>query len=476
MLRIRDAEEQIRAQDQSKRHLQLVKDFQEFFPDAVEVSIARAPGRINIIGEHIDYSGFSVLPIAIDRDILVAFSPREDRKICLANVQPRYPASEFEISSEISPSSQGHWSNYIKAAAAGLIGDGIIDPDSMPGMNMLFSGSIPPAVGLSSSSAVVVASAIAILSMAGVEMEKNALADLLSKAERYVGTQGGGMDQAISLLAEGGYALKIDFFPLRAEPIKVAADFCFIAASTMIHAGKSDNARRLYNTRAAESRLAAKMLAHACSKELGRKISARIPSDITPKKTGLSWDEILKIGTSTITDRSLSLEQIAAFIESTADSLRGDCLSRKAGGFVEEPREGFQIYRRLVHIIGEIRRVVRAVDGFQKGDIATVGRLLNESHESLRRNYEVSCPELDLMVQIAQDIGAAGSRLTGGGFGGCTINLVKVEQSADFIKEMKHRYYREFLSKEHPQLYRQITDYNNVIFPCRPSAGAGIVF
>ena len=176
----------------------LVESFRDHYPQAARPSVCRAPGRVNLIGEHTDYNGLSVLPMAIDREIRVVFAPRADSLVRMASPHDVFTATEFTNAARIEPSPQGSWDNYCKAALTGL--NQHFHERRFPGMDMLVAGDIPIAAGLSSSSSLVVACALAYLHSLGKSLEADigrlALAGLLAEAEHYVGTRGGGMDQA----------------------------------------------------------------------------------------------------------------------------------------------------------------------------------------------------------------------------------------------------------------------------------------
>ena len=217
--------------------------------------VARAPARVNLIGEHTDYNGLPVLPIAIDRDVLVAARRRPDDAVELSNVDPAFEPRHYSLRGEIPPFPPGDWANYHKAAAVGLR-DALAREHALPGGSFRVHGTIPIAAGLSSSSALVVACGLAHLALADVELPRLELAELLAGAERYVGTLGGGMDQATTLLARAGHALHIDFFPLRARPVPVPTAAGFVVAHSLEPAEKSGRVRGLYNQRVVECRLA----------------------------------------------------------------------------------------------------------------------------------------------------------------------------------------------------------------------------
>ena len=190
--------------------------FAHSFPGRKPTHIVEAPGRVNLVGEHTDYNGYPVLPMALRRAIRVALATRRDGHVVACSPVPGYGECTCGLGRSIPPASAGDWCNYLKAAAQGLIthyGDSV----EWVGFDAVVVGDIPSGAGLSSSSALVVASALALLAANERSMAPAALADLLASAERYVGTAGGGMDQAVCLQAVEGHALKIDFFPLRAD-------------------------------------------------------------------------------------------------------------------------------------------------------------------------------------------------------------------------------------------------------------------
>src|SRR5438874_4032739 len=212
---------------------------------ATPVRVARAPGRVNLIGEHIDYCRLSVFPMALRQSVRIAFQARSDRKTRLVNRDPRFAPSAFAVSENIPPASAGNWTNYARAAVGALAQR---FPD-LRGVDALVESDLPIAAGLSSSSALVVAMALALLHANGVTVAPLELMAMLARGERYVGTAGGGMDQAIVLGARAGCASRIDFHPLRLTPTAVPADWQFIVAWSLVHAEKSGAAQQAYNER-----------------------------------------------------------------------------------------------------------------------------------------------------------------------------------------------------------------------------------
>jgi N-acetylgalactosamine kinase len=445
------------------RYRRLVERFRALFP-GVPVSLARAPGRINLIGEHTDYNGLPVLPFAIHRDLAAAFAPRPDPVIALHNLDPAYPSREFRMESAIPPYDTGDWGNYCKAAAQGIL-DRFLErgrePESFRGLDCVIHGDIPPAAGLSSSSAMVVLGALMLLAANGLDVPRQELATLLARAEHYVGTQGGGMDQAASLLSRAGTALKIDFFPLRVTPAPLPEGAVFVAADSLVKAAKTAEALDKYNRRPIECRLAVAVLRSVLVKKFGRAVPLERLGD-------------LEAGLRREAERALhptpySLAEIAGILGSSPqETARAFCL-RRDGSLFPEPPDGFKLHARYRHVVEEGVRVEEALAALRAGDIAALGRLMNQSHESCRDLYEISCPELDVLVGICREAGAEGSRLTGAGFGGCTISLVRSERLPGFLDQVARAYYREYL-KRAPE------DLSSTLFACQAVNGAETLY
>jgi len=357
---------------------------------ATPVRVARAPGRVNLIGEHIDYCGLSVFPMALRQSVRVAFQARSDRKTRLINRDPRFAPSAFAVSENIPPASAGDWTNYARAAVGALAQR---FPD-LRGVDALVESDLPIAAGLSSSSALVVAMALALLHANGVTVAPLELMAMLARGERYVGTAGGGMDQAIVLGARAGCASRIDFHPLRLTPTAVPADWQFIVAWSLVHAEKSGAAQQAYNERTRQC------------EEARRLVAARLG-----RREDVSYSDLLA----------------AAPVEE---------LLELAGATLSEV-----LARRFRHVVTEATRVRQAETAMAAGDLAAFGRLLDASHQSLRDDYDVSHPELDLLVDLAREGGAVGARLTGAGFGGSIVALCRVGRAPELVGALRERFY-----------------------------------
>jgi galactokinase len=353
---------------------------------------------VNLIGEHIDYHDLPVLPMALTRSVRVAFRPRPDGRVRVANVAAGFASRAFDLSGEPEPWRAGDWGNYLLAAcrvAQGLGAD--------RGLDALVASDLPAAAGLSSSSALVVATALALLAASEIEVPPLELARLLARGERLVGTEGGGMDQAASLGARGGAALRVDFAPLRWRPVPLPGDWRWIVAHSGIRAEKSGAARDAYNQRRRES------------EEAGRRVAAWLAA--TARESTLA-----NPGGGGATVRGTG-----ALVGSDDGGVGYGALL--AGWSVEELLEAAgaaldaTLRRRFRHVVTEAGRVEVAEAALLAGDVTRCGTLLVASHVSLRDDCEVSHPRLDALVDAALGAGAFGARLTGAGFGGCALAL-----------------------------------------------------
>jgi N-acetylgalactosamine kinase len=373
----------------------------------------------------------------------------------------------------VAPSQQGDWENYVKAAVHGILEAGLVDPKNAVGFQALVGGTIPESAGLSSSSALVVASALAFLEVNKVKVEHKALADLLARAERYVGSEGGGMDQAVSLLAEPGKALRIDFFPLRTEAIRLPKEITFVVCNSLIRAPKSDTVRYAYNRRVIECRLARVLLSNVVAQKTGKINAAIRLADLSAKGLGMEPGVLNEMALEGIGELPLSLKNIALRLGQTVETVERENCALRDGTHFKEPSEGFRVWNRYRHVVSEAERVNLAANALQNGAIAEIGRLMNHSHASCRDDYEISCPELEALVSTARNHGALGARLTGAGFGGCTVNAVPSENVDQFVRGVTADYYQGYVKQEKGREFTGYHDLGDVIFPCRATTGAG---
>ncbi|MFN2454973.1 MAG: galactokinase [Pyrinomonadaceae bacterium] len=364
-----------------------------------EPRLFSAPGRVNLIGEHTDYNDGFVLPLAIDRHTVVAANLRDDRKVLVRTLNLNESA-EFDLD-QAAETQRGRWINYIEGVARSLEARGV----KLRGANLVLQSDVPVGAGLSSSAALEVSVALALATLSGAKIDKVALALVGQAAEHhYVGIKSGIMDQFIAALGEAGHALLIDCRALSAEAVPLdTRDALIVICDTRV---KHELAASAYNERRAEC-------------ERGVVLLRQFLPDIKAL-------------------RDVSVAEFEKYEARLPEPVRARCR----------------------HVVTENARTLAAAAALRQNDLAEVGRLMYESHRSLRDDYEVSCRELDVMVEIASSIdGVIGARMTGGGFGGCTVNLVR----RSILKEFEERITRE---------YKQATSLDPFIYETEASEGA----
>ena len=427
--------------------------------------IAFAPGRVNLIGEHTDYNGYPVLPMAINRGIRIVFSPRTDDIVTIRNNDTQFNDHRFTLSECAKQYSRGDWGNYVKAAIRGCMEELVAEGMRPVGFDALYQGDLPIAAGLSSSSALVVATALAFLSSNAIAWNPLPLAELLARSERYTGTQGGGMDQAVSLLGTAGHAVKIDFFPLRIERIAIPEDWLFVVCNSLVPAPKSAEVQHIYNTRVLECKIAAILISHRLGRFIHDATALRL-AEVDPGRLGLHAGEFARKIWDCLPPGAVSMDavcdtvpdDIAALIRSEQDRIMPDAA---------HPDDRFHIFDRYRHVVSEAARVEQAVEQLRRNDVKRLGVLLDQSHESCRDLYGVSSTLLDEMIDHAKRHGAIGARLTGAGFGGCTVNLVRKGSEREFVQSMEQHFHEKLAgaSSYKPE---------DRIFIAEPSDGASV--
>ena len=357
--------------------LQLLDAFKARFGTAA--NIYRAPGRVNLIGEHTDYNDGFVLPAAIEFYCWAAIAPRSDRKLVIHS--ENFNETIEEPLDSLSPLAKKHWANYPLGVAWALRQAG----KSLSGANIYLTGDVPLGAGLSSSASVEVAVGFALLKEGARGVDRKELALLCQKAENeFVGAHVGIMDQFISCYGRASHALLLDCRSLEHQFVKLPANLQLVICNTMV---KHELASGEYNVRRAE-----------CEE------GVRIVKIVLPEIRAL---------------RDVTLSQLEAHSQYLPP----------------------KVISRCRHVITENARVNSAVAAFRSGDTKALGPLMLASHRSLRDDYEVSCKELDIMVEIAsKQPGLVGARMTGGGFGGCTINLVESAAVNDFRRKVAAEY------------------------------------
>ena len=349
----------------------------------------RAPGRVNLIGEHTDYNDGFVMPLAIDFSCYSAIRSRSDRTLSVYSQQFQENI-EFNLDRLVGPPKK-HWSDYVRGVAAVLRDEGY----PLKGADLLIDGQVPIGSGLSSSASIEVSSALALTSLGGITVPLGTLARLCQRAENeYTGARCGIMDQFVSCFGRQDQALLLDCRSLEMTYLALPPNVCLVICNTMV---RHELAAGEYNERRA-----------SCERSI---------------------EAIRKFLPNIRALRDLTLEDL-----------------EKYGSLLSEID-----FRRCRHVITENARVIDAKEALGHVDLARFGQLMYQSHNSLNHDYEVSCRELNLMVSLARNLpGVYGARMTGGGFGGCTINLVEREAVTEFQTSVAQEY--EKLTDLSPQI------------------------
>ncbi len=366
-------------QEEHNRVAAIATVFRERFGSEAD-AIVRAPGRVEVLGGHTDYNDGFVMPAAIDRDVLIAVKPVPGDSVTMWSCNFEQE-SRLTLSPDIARDDAAPWSNYVRGVIDQLRKSGVL----VPGMEMAIEGNIPLGSGLSSSAAIEVATAFAVMACTGGCMPGPDIALLCQRAEnQFVGVNSGIMDQFISVLAQQGNAMFLDCRSLDYSFVKFPENTSIIVSDTR---KPRTLAASEYNVRRAECEEAVELL------------RAHLP------------------GIKALRDVS------------------SDELERYAASLPEVVR------KRARHIVNENERVLEAVEALKRGDGEEFGRIVNRSHESSRDLYEITIPELNWLQKAAVSVeGCLGSRLSGAGFGGCTVSIVQDDAIEQFIETVKREY------------------------------------
>jgi galactokinase len=361
----------------------IVKTFKSLF--SLEPALYQSPGRINLIGEHTDYNDGFVLPAGIDRKIVLAIQPNGSESSCRAHAYDLEEDHAFEIG-HTSPIRPNHWSNYIMGVVDQMIRNGA----KLKGFDCVISGNVPLGAGLSSSAALESVVAYALNDLFESGFERTELVKMAQKAEHeYAGVLCGIMDQFASVMSIKDQVFRLDCRTLDYEyfPLELGDYELLLLNTNVKHALASSE----YNTRRLEC------------------------------ETGVSILQNKYPGISNLRDVTIDM------LENSRDDL---------------PQF---IYRRCRYVVEENQRVLDTCEALVEGNLIRVGELLYESHHGLSQDYEVSCPELDFLVErTLQKDYVLGARMMGGGFGGCTLNIVKRDKITKFIESVSTAYYGAF--------------------------------
>ncbi|MFK3737816.1 galactokinase [Massilia sp. TN1-12] len=367
---------------------------------AAPALVVQAPGRVNLIGEHTDYNGGFVLPCAIDYRTVIAARPRADRIVRVAAADYGGAIDEYALDAPIERRDDAMWANYVRGVVRELQRRGL----PLSGMDMAIAGDVPQGAGLSSSASLTVAVGRLFATLPGMDALtpiETALAAQHSEND-FVGTQCGNMDQIISACGVEGHALLIDCRSLETRPVEIPAGAAIMILHSHVKRGLVDSE---YNTRRQQCEAAA------------RHFGVPALRDVDP---------------AMLAERGAGLDEVT--------------------------------FKRARHVVTEDARVLQATEALAAGDLARMGRLMAESHASMRDDFEITVPPVDRLVEIVAGVVGerGGVRMTGGGFGGCIVAVVP----EDLVEPVRETVLRD---------YRAPGGEQSTIYVCRAAAGAGVV-
>lgn len=370
----------------------LKQQFAKQFGEGGKIHLVRAPGRVNLIGEHTDYNDGFVFPVAIEREVIVVFRGRDDGRFNLASTAYPGETDSFSIEDRITARDK-HWSNYARGVASNFQGAGV----TLVGMDALIINTLPVGSGLSSSAAVLIGTALAMLKLTGMQMDPARIAILAHKAETdFVGLPCGVMDQTVVATGKPGFAMLLDCRDFSKSYVAVdPMEIRIVIANTMI-------------------------------------------------PHSLPGGEYAK--------RKQDCEDAVAFFRQSHPAVKAlrdvtmQMITQAADRLAERP------LKRARHVVSEIIRTQEAAELLGKRRYEEVGQLMVKSHHSLQKDYEVSSPELDCLVEESMKVkGVYGARLTGAGLGGCIVALVQPRAVENLTRHLQQTYHQNF--QKTPDVY-----------------------
>ena len=488
--------------------------------------IAHSPGRVNLIGEHIDYADFSVLPLSLERDMLCAIKVHDLKEnnnpsITLANKdKQRFAGRKFDLPLDGSPinidPSISDWSNYFKCGlyVAQLYLKEICpekyNVQPLNGMDVFCQGDVPVGSGLGSSSAIICAVTLGIIRANmghGYRIPKADLLRITSVAEHYLGVNNGGMDQAASIYGQRGHALCVSFKPeLKATPIQFPTmsldwDIEFIVADTLVEVNKYDTASTNYNLRVVEVIIAANILAMHYGVVMNYDLSSNIRKgnlrDFMNAYLGLHRSQVKFEINDSIESRINQLELMLQLTEECLGDKKNGHTADEVSKALECSKEEFtreylmlfpirfqmlKIYKRAKHVYSEALRVIKTLQLFEETNEQTktnnytfyhqFGELMNGSQRSCDELYECSSVEIDKLCEIALNNGSYGSRLTGAGWGGSTVHLVPNGPNGCNVEHVKNALVEQYYKLQYPNITQEVLD--NAIIVSKAAPGSCI--
>lgn len=464
---------------QGQRYNALLSQFEKLHGRKAEF-IVRSPGRVNLIGEHIDYCGFGVLPMAIERDVvIIGASTDEDTKVRVANSNnEKYPAREFDYEGKEKvvtiDATKLEWSNYFKCGYKGMLEK--FQLDRPKGLYLLVDGTVPAGGGLSSSAAFVCSSALAVVTANKLTISKTELTEIAIVAERNVGVNSGGMDQSASVLSEKDFALHVEFVPKLHTSLvplpKTTPKLAFVIANTLVVADKFVSGPRNYNLRVVETHMAALFLAKVLGlppvdtlKEVYDLYYKDSSLSEVEKFTDLLAKAVEHFPKDNTNNNGYTLEEVSQMLAIPVKELQDKYMTR----FPVET-DYFRLVHRTKHVLSEASRVIEFHKACESSTstLKELGDLMNASQDSCRDLFMCSCPEIDQVCEIARKNGSIGSRLSGAGWGGSTVHLTTEDNVFKLIDAIKNDFYR----KTYPNITEEQLD--DAIISTNPCSGAAI--
>ncbi|KAI5953321.1 GAL1 [Candida jiufengensis] len=480
---------------QKSRYENLIKSFKVNFPNDEVNFIARSPGRVNLIGDHIDYNYFPVLPMAIEVDVIASVSLNDSNKIVITNTNPNFerytielPANLENIDKDIRIDDVHSWGNYFKCGliVASKFLNETTTTNSLKGMHITFNGTVPTGGGLSSSAAFCVTSTLAILYANGChQISKSDLTKITVVSEHYVGLNNGGMDQCASIYGEQGKALQIQFKPtIKGIPFKFPVEnLVFLITNSLQVSNKQETAPYHYNLRVVEMAIASDLLAKKLNLENSELVkdsnlggfSLRSVMDgycgewkDDDYETGiLHLQKMIDVVETKLTNKKgYSVDEICEELGISTEEFKTKYLTKFPIKF-----QALKLYQRALHVYKESLRVLQVIkllssntsDFFNK-----FGELMNESQQDLDLLNESSNSKLNEICSIALSNGSFGSRVTGAGWGGSIVHLTNTEDLPNLIDSLRNYYKQEF-----PQISENELD--EAIIDSKPGMGSCII-
>ncbi|EDW80025.1 uncharacterized protein Dwil_GK12284, isoform B [Drosophila willistoni] len=436
----------------------------------------RVPGRVNLIGEHVDYCGYSVLPMALStQSIILAVGPNPvESQLQLRNLdEAKFQGFECDLkkfSIELPKIGGPAWYLYFLCGIKG-VQEHLGSKWQPRGMRIAVIGNVPLAAGLSSSSAMVSSAVLATANVQGMQLDRKELASISARCEQYIGTHSGGMDQAIAYLGKEGCAHHIEFHPkLKGTPVTLPAGKCFVVANSL--AQKNKAASSDYNERVVECRLATRWLAKYKNLSNWRNFTRFIDLEEACRMDNATFEELIE---QQLTKLIYSRSDICQELGITEQELEKDFLSANT-----RHMEQFKLRQRALHVIQESGRVAKfrkiceqlALRSSEE-DVKHLGQLMRQSHQSLRELYECSHPDVERLIAISNKMDVS-ARVTGAGWGGCIVAMCNsIDAAEQYIKVLKTDYYAHLPA--HLLERYQPNDFNEVVFATFPGNGAELI-